>query len=131
MTELDTLKALLDERGIERGELTLFGEVIPSGVTWQGDMCEWAAIYSDGDGLVLAVYRDFLTARQAIDATIGRGECRMAQIDKDCDTASEYMLDRFFVFDEVYKCSCGAKFGHSAKDRPRFCPSCGAKVVGE
>ena len=70
-----------------------------------------------------------LTPQQAIDATLGRGECRLALVDKDCDTASEYMLDRFFVFDEVYRCSCGATFGHSAEDKPRFCPSCGMRIV--
>lgn len=61
----------------------------------------------------------------------GRGECRLEEIEKDCDTASEYMLDREFCFDAVYRCSCGCRFGHVAHERPNFCPNCGAKVVSQ
>ncbi len=64
-----------------------------------------------------------------VSAEIQRGKCRLTERDKDCDTASEYMYDRYFVFDSVYECSCGALFGHVAERRPCFCPHCGAKVV--
>lgn len=62
---------------------------------------------------------------------VGNGTCELTEIDIDNDTASEWMLDRFFVFDKVYKCSCGRTFGHVAEDRPEHCPHCGgnAKVV--
>lgn len=59
------------------------------------------------------------------------GTCKLEEIDKDCDTASEYMLNREWCFDAVYRCSCGCRFGHAAHDRPRYCPNCGANVVGE
>ena len=62
---------------------------------------------------------------------IGCGTCHLEEIEKDCDTASEYMLDREWCFDAVYRCSCGCRFGHMAHNRPRFCPNCGAKVVDE
>ena len=121
MSELEALKAMLDDCGIERGELTLLGEVIPSGVTWQGDMCEWAAIYSDGDGLVLAVYRDFLTAQQAIDATLGRGECRMEQ------TCHERIAG-FDAYHDEFMCSeCGGDLFEGYN----FCPKCGRHIVGD
>lgn len=64
-----------------------------------------------------------------MSAEIQRGKCRLTERDKDCDTASEYMIDRYFAFDSVYECSCGALFGHVAEKRPRFCPSCGARIV--
>ena len=121
MTATEELRRLLDERGINHTD----ADDGHAQHTWWSDGDHEIVAYNNG--LRLAVYN--LTPQQAIDATLGRGECRLVEVSKDCDTASEYMLDRFFVFDDVYRCSCGATFGHSAEDRPRFCPSCGRRVV--
>lgn len=72
-----------------------------------------------------------ITPEQVIAATLGAGTCELEEVEKDCDTASEYMLDREWCFDAVYKCSCGCRFGHVAHDRPHYCPNCGRKVVDE
>ena len=118
----EEMRRMLDERGVE-------WENDCHGMPWWKVGDSRAYLYALGVGLGHAVVMFPVTPQQAIDATLGRGECQLTQIDKDCDTASEYMLDRWCVFDEVYRCSCGATFGHSAKDRPRFCPNCGARVV--
>ena len=52
----------------------------------------------------------------------------LREIDIDPECASEWMVDRYAVFDAVYRCECGETFGHVAKNRPKYCPACGAKV---
>lgn len=100
---------------------------------------EWHFDGTDGEGSAHAtevhgginIIACSITPEQAIDATVGPATCHLEEIEKDCDTASEYMLDRECCFDAVYRCSCGCRFGHVAHNRPRFCPNCGAKAVGE
>ena len=123
MTELERLKALLDERGEPYVENDF-------GITWRYTSDPHTATESmDGTLIVTG-----MTARQAIDATIGRGECRLMRIDKeDCDTASDYMMSygsTLGVFDEVYVCQCGSMFGHASEERPNFCPNCGTRIKG-
>ena len=107
---------------------------IAQGITFwnRDDGCECLAYgYRPPNGVPkLAIKVVGLTdPEQAIAATLGTGTCHLEEIDKDCDTASEYMLNREWCFDAVYRCSCGCRFGHAAHDRPRYCPNCGARVV--
>lgn len=60
-----------------------------------------------------------------LNATLGGGECKL----HDCDSSFS-ALNR-----PVWRCDCGA-FTTQYTDattyhKPRFCPNCGAKVVGE
>ena len=120
MTAIDELCQKLADRG--------------EPVVRNSDMVTWL-YYSDPHSAVEAMDGTLqvtgLTPEQAVAATLGPATCHLEEIEKDCDTASEYMLDREWCFDAVYRCSCGCRFGHVAHNRPRFCPNCGAKAVGE
>ena len=95
MSEIDGLKALLDGRG-EPYVVNDFG------VTWQYHSDPHTATESmDGTLIVTG-----LTPEQAVDATLGRGECHVAPF----GTCSE----------------CGAQLDGIYE---RYCPNCGRKVV--
>ncbi len=104
MGTIDELRALLEERGVEY-------RVLPDSHTthvWFGGIhvCE------QGNGK-LACYD--LAPAQAIEATLGRGECH-----------DEGFAPYFFG------CSnCGASHLRNVAyvDMPNYCPRCGAKVV--
>lgn len=81
----------------------------------------------DLDFMESVVREEFETDAAALEA----GACHLEEVDKDCDSASEYMIEREWCFDAVYRCSCGCRFGHVAHDRPKFCPNCGRRVVDE
>ena len=114
MIATDELRRLLDERGIE---YKMHGIIGGKAVTWHGSVCNWVAL-PDENGLAVAVYKDYLTPKQAIAATLGRGTCK--------NKAPRY-LD--------FLCSkCG--FVHYIDDANctgdgndwNYCPYCGARV---
>lgn len=78
----------------------------------------------DLDFMESVVREEFETDAAELEAET----CHLEEVDKGCDTASEYMIDREWCFDAVYRCSCGYRFGHVAHDRPNFCPNCGCRV---
>ena len=134
MTATGDLRRMLDERGVKwkpkRGRKH-------DGTEWRdqfGTNVEAVQEYTwDGSErlegkLLIGRGSSYLTPAQAIAATLGVETCHLEEIDKDCDTASEYMLDREWCFDAVYRCSCGCRFGHVAHDRPRYCPNCGRRI---
>ena len=97
---------------------------------WTVGGIKWVAFESENNTLLLnASSISDLTPEQAIAATLGVETCHLEEIDKECDTASEYMINREWCFDAVYRCSCGCRFGHAAHDRPRYCPNCGRRCV--
>ena len=129
MTATDELRYLLDERGVFWIDIPL---VNMKRTCWKSD--------DEQDGYCYFEESDFgltdltisnPTPKQAIEATLGQGTCNLKEIDKDCDTASEYMLDREWCFDAVYRCSCGCLFGYTSHNRPHFCPNCGKHIVME
>ena len=118
MTATDELRRLLDERGVEWDELQSYegGEM----TRWRDSMGRYVTAYDDG---IVAFFDDFYwhpTARQAIDATLGRGTCRNVG---------------YYIDGTRFKCSaCGyngwVKWASDGMDRvPHYCPSCGAEVV--
>ena len=111
MTELDTLKALLDQRG-EPYVVNDFG------VTWRyGSDPHTATESMDGTLIVTG-----MTARQAIDATIGRGECHETKREGRGFYGTGYNS-------WVYELSCGHYFEWRYSSPPRFCPWCGRRIV--
>ena len=119
MNELERLKAMLDERGVEHGTLTLLGYEVPNSITWQGDVYRWMAILDkETELLAVAVYKDCLTAEQTIDVTLGRGECHPVPVYSFDGEATEYYCD-----------SCSECEAEWMDDEPNFCPSCGRRVV--
>lgn len=111
MTATEELRRLLDERGVEWGETrdgsTAFSDAYGH-VRWAIACGAAKSFFEIGP----------LTAEQAIEATLGRGECR-----------NTYERGHF-------KCS---ECGHYTQARmvyrngepadPRYCPWCGRKVV--
>lgn len=116
------LLALLEERGVTP-------KMIPfelDAIAWQGDICKWVAVYDeDEEAFAVAVYENYLSAEQAIAATLGGGECHIEERNGDwycdacgemvgtCDPASELCIDG------------------NAVELWNYCPNCGAKVVSE
>lgn len=124
---LEELKRLCDEQGLDHMDSEAAACETVIFVDREGNPHEcWEA---GPDGRINVTIA--MTPEQAVAATLGPATCHLEEIEKDCDTASEYMLDRECCFDAVYRCSCGCRFGHVAHNRPRFCPNCGAKAVGE
>ncbi len=108
MGTIGELKALLEERGVEY-------RVLPDSHTthvWFDGyrLCE------TGDGMVVAYN---LTPEQAVEATLGPGECHAEHVVDD-----DILLDR-------YECGeCGTIWWMFDTPVCR-CPRCGRRVVGE
>ena len=121
MSATDELCRLLDERGVE---WTYDGTVsFSDGKHW---FHAWA--YNDG---AMCVSMGYLTPEQAIEATLGRGECE-----------AKVEVVEFSQMQEMHRftCSeCGESFGAEEHgglfglvlDKvklPNYCPNCGRKV---
>ena len=118
MSATDELRALLDERGVEHTD----AEDGHTRHTW----------WSDGDheiaacdsGTRLAVYN--LTTQQAIDATLGRGECHKLPSSGDKTCVVRHNRTGLTMEFGYWRCSvCGIECFEGA----RYCMGCGAKVV--
>lgn len=125
MTATDELRRLLDERGVEWKE----GDASYS-ITWHtpdGRPC--SAMYWNPS---MSVCISKCSPAQAIEATLGRGECE-----------AEVEVVEFSQMQEIHRftCSeCGESFGAEEHgglfglvlDKvklPNYCPNCGRKVV--
>lgn len=104
----ERLRALLDERGVEyRVSATGYSIDIGPSIT----------AYANRTDTTLDVSLRGFTPAQAIDATLGRGECREVKIDHywrgcgECGYVWEFM------------------YGIGECERPRYCPNCGKRVV--
>lgn len=121
MTATDELRRMLDERGVEWGNIRNDGSESDYLTEWQFEDNQGEAIaieWSVGSGLSVKTHRYHLTPEQAIAATLGSGTCRRV----------------FYEPTGVYVCSeCG--LGLSKKlDRYcylRYCPNCGRKIEVE
>lgn len=125
MTATERLRAMLDERGVEWVDTgdgsTLIPEQTATDVAW--DVNTWPSGKDMGDCLWVQ-NRHPLTPEQAIEATLGRGECELLGYDDGVDEAVDgewvqYAPPRWFL-------SCGHEVEGSEK--PNYCPSCGKKV---
>lgn len=105
MTATEELRRLLDERGVEyRTHGTTDRTWFEVGrISWF--ICE----RENGNFTADAV---FLTPAQAIDATLGRGTCKV--VSKPFD---------------MWECECGKAWWHGGA--PNYCPNCGRKEVSE
>lgn len=110
MTATERIRAMLDERGVE----------------WRGGLPTETMVEADGldllyvalpDGRVRAFIRNYLTPEQAIEATLGRGECRLIPTrDKPRSKAP------------TLTCSKCGWWTDRINDEWRYCPSCGKRV---
>lgn len=116
MSATDELRRMLDERGVEWGNIRNDGSESDYLTEWQFEGIQSYAVATEwavGGGLSLETHRHHLTPEQAIAATVWRGTCHK-------------VLD----FDgTAWICSeCGE---HIGPRRWNFCPNCGRKVVDE
>ena len=103
MTATEELRRMLDERGVE----------------WHGDI---ATYWRDADAVeslfadnALDVSLYAISPEQAVEATLGRGTCR---------------LEREPDSDRLWWCSnCRSYHEHVSEFPWEYCPRCGAKVV--
>ena len=120
MTATDELRRLLDERGVEwadDGYATTCTVWAANGIVWHG---LWR-----NDCIELIAH---LTPQQAIDATLGRGECRVLEgarwegkPDEPHEDATGY--DEFYMV-AGYCTGCGEYV-----PKWRYCPNCGRRVI--
>ena len=124
MTATDELKALLNERNVEYKDRDMFGKhVFHWGEPLHGAMFT-ASLSDEWTELVV----ENPTPQQAIDATLGRGECEVYE-----DEAS---IAVFGVKMEYKCCECETSFVAWKYDeyddqidvKPTFCPNCGSVV---
>lgn len=125
MSATDELRRLLDERGIEwkgfEGDQLGFvkAETAWGEVDGLGNYNYWVAEYFDGTTL-LNIGNP--TPEQAVEATLGRGTCRMTRVEDEKRILHGWM-----------ECSeCGPVYPPAAEriqDAVKFCPFCGRKVV--
>lgn len=127
MTVTEELRRMLDERGVE-----WTSERVSDGVlfTFTKDGRTYSVFARDRAGLEM--WSQYLTPEQAIEATLGRGTCKVDVLNTgDCAgyECSEYIM---------HCNACGHEFGHVLysedgdvwmSERPNFCPNCGAEVV--
>lgn len=133
MKPIDELVALLEESGEEfefRRESMSFGRLgfakwgkepdEIDGVRWK-----FKATEMPGDALMFHVTADtFEEVRSAIEATLGRGTCRRMPSDDATVMVRRGCFEVEFPFFECSEC------GSYVMDNARYCPICGAKVVG-
>ena len=119
MIATEELRRLLDERGVAWDVLQAYegGEM----TRWRDSEGRFVTAYDDG---VMTFFVDFYwqpTAKQAIDATLGRGTCELVNAADDLGKGTQ-------------SCMCDA-CGYTALDdwwdEFKYCPNCGRKVVDE
>ena len=108
------LRRLLDERGVEHydgTESTIWGK--------EGRVYRFSA--SERAGGYMSVHMWCDTPEQAVEATLGRGTCRLVRHGNLAD--HDYIA--------CWSCSeCSFGWHHSIYDKQfSYCPNCGRKVV--
>ena len=120
MTATDTIRAMLDEHGVKWEACrvpTLRSEL--AATFWydrDGNPCSAVGGADDIPDGKLSVNAN-LTPEQAIEATLGRGECRNISPRADWKDNEEFTCSEC-GFDGTYELGI-----------PNYCPHCGAKVV--
>ena len=106
MTATDELRRMLDERGVEWCPSAWDRSTETYWKTTDGNGC----LATQGETKLRLSFADYLTAEQAIEATLGRGTCHDAAIEGEWFECSE--------------CGTVKQLIH-----PYYCPNCGRKVV--
>lgn len=115
MTATERLRQLLDERGVEWVD-----HGYENHVWWEGIGGMWTAgnrWCCDGWGVMVEAV---IPPEQAIEATLGRGTCR---------NVGHYVDPTRFKCSECEYNGWVTNAVTGKDDAPRYCPSCGRKVV--
>ena len=117
MTAMDELRRLLDERGVE-----YTAPETRDAVWYQSPVLGAVVDLQEDSGYLSMEVLNLITPQQALDATLGRGECRMTRIE-----------DEQRILYGWLECSeCGPVYPPTAEriqDAVKFCPFCGQRVV--
>lgn len=111
MTATEELRRLLDERGVEHCDGT-------ETTLWLKDDMGYRARADEGLQGFIYLHLWCTTPEQAIAATLGSGTCKWEPAD-------------FITEGEWWNTSCGESFTWEPDGTPRYCPNCGARVVGK
>ena len=110
----ERLRALLDERGVRWSART------SCKTSWYSPVIHGpVAVGEWNDKLVLDTGYVDVTPEQAVAATLGLGTCEV-------EGSTKLGFEPYFEHD----LSCGHTVTSEWWEPPRFCPECGAKVVG-
>ena len=111
MTATERLRAMLDERGVEHEDRDDWG------TWWSYNGTE--ACYVMSHGGIFFLNAKSVTPEQAIEATLGKGECE--QEEHGWSTEGDHA--RVWL-------TCGHDcMVETVADLPNYCPSCGRKVM--
>lgn len=113
MTATKELRRLLDERGVEYKELVM--GINGSDVVTYYDFGDLELAFDEFDNGHTLFRAWNMTPAQAVNATLGRGECHVTR---------EPGSDRLWYCD-----ACGSYHEHASEYPWENCPRCGAKVV--
>ena len=134
MTATEEVRHLLDERGVEWDASDTYRLLVTSWKDANGH--SWAFMeHRDGSFSKLTAYH--LTAKQAVEATLGRGTCHTVTM--DCFGNPPYNTSGLNGNSTACGCSeCGAPWstmgvfrGNQLKHNFKACPICGREVVGK
>lgn len=118
MTATEELRAMLDERGVEWSKPSMDSE---RWTHWHG--CDGTLFVASEDARGCVWIGGSITPAQAVEATLGRGECRV-------EYTHRYDYDGGYGGTEYeHGLTCGHRVTWGSDDAPDFCPHCGAKVV--
>ena len=114
MTATEELRRMLDKRGVEWRKTPHYSSESQDNETiFEGSGIEWYANDHMNGRIGLRALRYEVTPEQAIEATLGRGECEVEYV-------SEWM---------GWHCkACDVLWQGLRDQRSHFCPNCGRKV---
>lgn len=115
MTATDELMALLDERGVDYS-------VSETGYSIAIDPCITA--HANGTDTTLDMLLLKVTPTQAVEATLGRGTCKMV-------VDNHHRVDKITTTWGCVCSACGSFHKYSHGEGWAYCPSCGREVVDE
>lgn len=121
MTATEELRKLLDERGVEWGNVRDDGSESYYLTEWKFEGTQSYAVATEWPGgLSLETHQHYLTPAQAITATLGSGECEIET------------TENWLPAERYHRCKhCGAFFAvmnASGDIKPCVCPNCGKAV---
>ena len=120
MTSTDELRRLLDERGVEHWDTV--------GITeYRGENDRTVRCYARPEPMTLDVAIIAAPPEQAVEATLGRGECR-DEGDPSDFCCSECGVRMFTESNDTYTMIAADE--RTIIKHPNYCPNCGRKVVG-
>ncbi len=123
MSATEELRRLLEERGVE---WSAFGDEYADQTLVHTERFGRCAVTEWPTGLDVHLFN--LTPEQAVEATLGRGECHDSNNRFNAWQCSECGATVLLMFDDFDEPTYSV---NGSADVPKYCPNCGRKVVDE